>query len=324
MERKMMKAAPLSEDVLRAHNWRNALHTWILILGSALLMGAIAWTVFGFSGLVWAAIFGAFALWSASRVSPMMILKLFKARPLGEEEAPQLHRLMRELTQRADLPTVPRLHYVPSKLLNAFAVGRPEDSAIAVTDGLLRAMDMRQIAGILAHEVSHIRSGDLRVMALADVLARLTGTMSMFGLIGIPILLGTRVETPWIGVALLIAAPTLSGLLQLGLSRAREYDADLDGATLTGDPEGLASALALLEKKQGRLWESIVLPGGRTPQPSLLRTHPATQDRIDRLMALRPGAKQIAVAREPVATSGSIVPVVRPPRIHWARMGVWY
>jgi heat shock protein HtpX len=319
-----MEPAPLSEDILRSHNRRNTLHTWILIGGSALLMGAIAWTVFGFPGLVWAAIFGAFGLWSASRVSPMMVLKLFKARPLGEEEAPQLHRLMRELAKRAELPAVPRLHYVPSKLLNAFAVGRRDDSAITVTDGLLRAMDMRQIAGILAHEVSHIRNGDLRVMALADVLSRLTGTMSMFGLVGIPILLGTRVETPWIGVMLLIAAPTLSGLLQLGLSRAREYDADLDGATLTGDPEGLASALALLEKKQGRLWESIVLPGGRTPQPSLLRTHPATQDRIDRLMALRPGAKQIVVAREPVATSGSIVPVVRPPRIHWARMGVWY
>jgi heat shock protein HtpX len=319
-----MEPAPLSEDILRSHNVRNTLHTWILIGGSALLMGAIAWTVFGFSGLVWAAVLGAFGLWSASRVSPMMVLKLFKARPLGENEAPQLHRLMRELARRADLPAVPRLHYVPSKLLNAFAVGRRDDSAIAVTDGLLRMMDTRQIAGILAHEVSHIRSGDLRVMALADVLSRLTGTMSMFGLIGIPILLGTRVETPWIGVALLIAAPTLSGLLQLGLSRAREYDADLDGATLTGDPEGLASALAVLEKKQGRMWESIVLPGGRTPQPSLLRTHPATQDRIDRLLALRPGAKQIVLSREPVKTGGSIVPVVRPPRIHWARMGVWY
>jgi heat shock protein HtpX len=319
-----MQAAPLSEDALRSHNLRNTLHTWILIAGSALLMGAIAWTVFGPSGLVWAAVLGGFGVWSASRVSPQMVLKLFKAQPLSEAEAPELHHILRELAKRADLPAVPRLHYVGSKLLNAFAVGRPEDSAIAVTDGLLRAMNLRQIAGILAHEISHVRSGDLKVMAMADVLSRLTSTMSMFGLLGIPAVFGMGIQIPWIGLLLLLAAPTLSGLLQLGLSRAREYDADLDGATLTGDPEGLASALALLEKKQGRLWESIVLPGGRTPQPSLLRTHPRTQDRIDRLLALRPGTKQIVVSHEPARPGPSVVPVVRPPRIHWARMGVWY
>jgi heat shock protein HtpX len=318
-----MKSAPLSEDTLRSHKLRNTLHTWILIVGSALLMGAIAWTVFGATGLVWAAIFGGFGVWSASRISPTMVLKLFKAQPLLEAEAPDLHRILRELAKRADLPSVPRLHYVGSKVLNAFAVGRAEDSAIAVTDGLLRAMNLRQIAGILAHEVSHVRSGDLKVMAMADVLARLTSTMSMAGLLGIPAMFGAGWSIPWLGVLLLIAAPTLSGLLQLGLSRAREYDADLDGATLTGDPEGLASALALLEKKQGRLWETIVLPGGRTPQPSLLRTHPKTQDRIDRLLALRPGTKQIVVSQEQVRAGPSIVPVVRPPRIHWARMGVW-
>jgi heat shock protein HtpX len=319
-----MKPAPLSEDTLRSHNLRNTLHTWILIAGSALLMGAIAWTVFGAGGLVWAAIFGGFGVWSASRISPNMVLKLFKAQPLSEAEAPDLHRIVRELAKRADLPSVPRLHYVGSQVLNAFAVGRAEDSAVTVTDGLLRAMSLRQIAGILAHEISHVRNGDLKVMAMADVLSRITSTMAMVGLLGIPAILGTGWNIPWTGILLLIAAPTLSGLLQLGLSRAREYDADLDGAELTGDPEGLASALALLEKKQGRLWESVVLPGGRTPQPSLLRTHPQTQERIDRLLALRPGAKQIVVSRDPVRPGPSPVPAIRPPRIHWARMGVWY
>jgi heat shock protein HtpX len=319
-----MKAAPLSEDALRAHNLRNTIHTWILILGSALLMAAIAWTVYGANGLVWAAIFGGVGVWSASRISPAMVLRLFKAQPLSEDQAPELHRVVRELAKRADLPTVPRLHYVGSQVLNAFAVGRAEDSAVAVTDGLLRAMNLRQIAGILAHEISHVRNGDLKVMAMADVLSRMTSTMSMLGLLGIPAMLGVGWQIPWAGILLLLAAPTLSGLLQLGLSRAREYDADLDGATLTGDPEGLASALALLEKKQGRMWESIIFPGGRSPQPSLLRTHPRTQDRIDRLLALRPGSRHIVVTQDPVRPGPSIVPAVRPPRIHWSRMGVWY
>ena len=124
-------------------------------------------------------------------------------------------------------------------------------------------------------------------MGLADVLNRITGFMSTLGLIGIPLMFGTGWNIPLGGLLLLIFAPTIGGLLQLALSRAREYDADLDGATLTGDPEGLASALALLERKQGAVWEGLVLPGSRLPEPSLLRTHPNTADRIARLLALR-------------------------------------
>ena len=100
--------------------------------------------------------------------------------------------------------------------MNAFAVGAPQDLAIAVTDGLLRAMTMRQLTGILAHEMAHVRSGDLKVMALADVLTRVTSTMAMLGLIGIPALFGAGIDIPWLGILLLIFAPTLGGLLQLG------------------------------------------------------------------------------------------------------------
>jgi heat shock protein HtpX len=242
---------------------------------------------------------------------------------------PEVHDVMRKLTARADLPSVPSLYYVPSQMMNAFAVGKPEDSAIAVTDGLLRGLTLRQLAGVLAHEVSHIRSGDLRVMALADVLNRMTSFMSTFGLFGlifsIPANLAAGIQIPWLGFVLLLAAPTLGGLLQLALSRAREYDADLDAASLTGDPEGLALALQTLERQQGALWENIVLPGGRSPHPSLLRSHPKTEDRVARLLALRKDQTPHIVfdgnARPP---RGPIVPTIRPPRIHWHRMGIWY
>lgn len=311
--------------VQQRHNRRNTLHTVLLIAGTGLIMGVLAYTMFGWIGLLGATAFGAFGIISLGRVSPKMVLGLYKARPLLPEESPELHRIMRELSKRADLPTVPMLHYVPTKMMNAFAVGHENDSAIAVTDGLLRAMNMRQITGILAHEVAHIKSGDLKVMGLADVLNRITSLLSNLGLIGVPLVLGTGINIPILGLVLMIAAPTLGGLLQLGLSRAREYDADLDGATLTGDPEGLASALKVLEEKQGGKWEGLVLPGSRLPQPSMLRTHPKTEDRIEKLMALRgQGGEQVVISHGNEKPQTSFVPHVADPKIRWHRFGIYY
>jgi heat shock protein HtpX len=315
----------IDSAVQSRHNFRNTLHTILLIVGTGLIMGILAYTMFGWLGLLGAALFGALGIASLGRVSPKMVLGLYKARPLLEHEAPELHQVMRELSKRAGLPAIPTLHYVPTKMMNAFAVGRAEDSAVAVTDGLLRAMNMRQISGILAHEVSHIKSGDLKVMGLADVLNRITSILSNIGLIGIPVVFGTGINVPFFGLGLMIAAPTLGGLLQLGLSRAREYDADLDGATLTGDPEGLASALAILEEKQGGKWEGLILPGSRLPQPSLLRTHPKTADRIAKLMALRgQSVEQIVIRHSNEKPQTSFVPQVREPKIRWHRLGIYY
>ena len=119
---------------------------------------------------------------------------------------------------------------------------------------------------------------------------------------------------PWLAVIVLLAAPTVGGLIQVALSRAREFDADLGAAMLTGDPDGLAAALARLERAQGRLWESIFLPGGRTPDPSVLRTHPLTAERVARLMALKaapggPDGSGLPLALEP---RPSMIPKIRP------------
>lgn len=318
---------PLNPDAQTAHQRRNTLHTWVMIAGSALLMAFIAYSVFGGSGVVWAMILTAFGLWQAGRVSPGLVLRLYKARVLRPDEVPQLHRLMQELARRADLPAVPQLHYVPSRMMNAFAVGKTDDAAIAVTDGLIRNLTLRQLTGVLAHEISHIRNGDLTVMALGDVLSRLTGTLSTFGLlIGIPTaILSGGGAVPWMAIFALIMAPTIGGLLQLALSRTREYDADLDAAGLTGDPEGLASALLTLEQKQGGMWEKLVLPGSRSPEPSLLRSHPKTPDRVARLRSLQTGTAPIIIRPDTqVRPARSIVPPVRGPRINIGRMGVWY
>lgn len=320
-----MTQANLNAEVRRSHNLRNTLHTWLLILGSGALMAIIAYTVYGKGGLIWAAVLGAIGIWMMGRASPQMVLKLYKAQPLPAHELPELHRVVRELARRADLPSIPQLYYVPSKMMNAFAVGTRDDSAITVTDGLIRAMNLRQLNGILAHEMAHIRNGDLRVMALADVLSRITSFMSTMGLIGIPLVLGTGMQLSLLGLGLLIFAPTIGGLLQLGLSRAREYDADLDGAEISGDPAGLASALATLERKQGRVLEGLFLPGSRVPHPSLLRTHPKTEDRIARLMALQSNPNETIPAIETKFEPGpSIVPPIKNPRIHWGKLGIFY
>jgi heat shock protein HtpX len=314
----------LNPEAQRSHNLRNTLHTMLLVGGTAILMGAMAYSVLGLIGLFGALVVCAIGLIGVQNVSPQMVLKLYKAQPLSQSEMPELHELMAKLSERAELPAVPKLYYVHSKMLNAFAVGTKTDSAIAVTDGLLRSVNMRQLTGILGHETAHIMNGDLKVMGTADVLNRITSFMSTIGLLGIPAVFGLGIEMPIIGLLLLIFAPTLGGLLQLGLSRAREYDADLDGVTLTGDPDGLASALRLLEEKQKGIWEGLFLPGARMPQPSMLRTHPKTEDRIARLRALGAVADEQIVVQAQQRPQPSFVPPVRNPRVQWQRFGVYY
>lgn len=288
----MTSSIPLSLLEGRRHRWRNAIHTWLLATGSLILLAVTAYVFAGSAGVVMAIVFGTITIIAARRVSSKLVLRMYRAQPLSRAQFPLGVDIVEQLARRAKLPAVPRLHVVPSQMLNAFAVGRPEDSAIAITDALARRLTPRELAGVLAHEISHIAHEDLRVMAFADMVARYTSFMStvgilmlLFNLIGFA---GAHaMPVPWLGVAVLLVAPTIGGLLQLALSRTREFDADLGAVLLTADPDGLASALRKLERAQGRLWESIMLPGSRTPDPSVLRSHPQTEQRIARLMQLK-------------------------------------
>jgi heat shock protein HtpX len=215
-------------------------------------------------------------------------------------------------------------------MLNAFAVGAPNQAAIAVTDGLLRSLTLREVAGVLAHEISHIRSNDLWVMGLADLFSRVTSLLSLVGqfllLLNIPLLLLGQAAINWLVVLLLIFAPNLNALAQSALSRTREYDADLNAARLTGDPEGLARALQKIEHVRGGWLERIFMPGRRVPEPSLLRTHPQTDERISRLLSLR---RQVPRFQAPMLLDStpdltSILgrPIVRLPG--WHISGLWH
>ena len=172
--------------------------------------------------------------------------------------------------------------------------------------------------GVLAHEISHIRNNDLWVMGLADAVRRFTRLLSWMGqlllLLNLP-MLGLGGDTfPWLLVLLLIGAPILSFLLQLALSRTREYDADLDAATLTGNPRGLANALAKMERLEGTWLERLLLSGRRRPQRSVFRTHPNTADRIRRLLELesrpRPARAWRGNGWEHTYPTGSRPPVI--------------
>ncbi len=323
----------MDNAILTEHKLRNGLHTLLLIGGMALILALSASFLFGGGVGVWVAGLVALMLFLAPRMSPAMVLGLYRAHPLSPGEAPDLYAVVAELARRAGLPRMPALYYLPSTVMNAFTMGSREDAAMVVTDGLLRRLSLRELVGVLAHETSHVRNNDVRVMGLADVVGRLTRILSLMGqlliLVSLPMMLFTPGDIPWAGFLLLVFAPSLSALLQLALSRTREFDADLDAARLTGDPAGLASALAKLERYQGGLLERILLPGRRNPNPSLLRTHPETKERIDRLMALKPGPLEAQVYPRRLEDglgdliTGPYAVVTRRPS-HHRLFGLWY
>lgn len=329
-----MELLPLSplldEETQREHKARNVLHSMLLMGGISTVVGLACWLIWGVPGVLFAfvAIAGLYAF--APRIPPETVMLLYRAKPVAPGQAGQLAGLLRTLSERASLPRTPRLYIVPSLTLNAFAVGSPDNSAVAVTEGLLRRLTMREIAGVLAHEVSHVRNNDLWVMGLADVMTRFVQSLSyvalslaVFNMFG---MLAGEDGVSWWAILLLYLAPAVSSLLQLGLSRAREFDADLEGAMLTGDPLGLASALRRLERYTGRIWEDLAfpVPARRVPQPSLLRSHPATEERIARLLALGGSAKAspITIVDEPMVSLVGWGPNEMRPRYRWP--GLWF
>jgi heat shock protein HtpX len=230
---------------------------------------------------------------SLPKISPYWILKLYQARPIDPRQSPPLFMLVNELSDRAGLKHEPAIYWIPSLTLNAFAVGSDKNSAIAITHGLLNLLTPRELAGVLAHEISHIRNNDLRLLMLADVFTRLTHFLALFGilttLLALPWILTGAIEVSLMGLVLLVIMPAISALLQLGLSRVREFNADLDAARITEDPISLAQALTRINQQNISPWQRILLPGYREYQPSILRTHPDTAERVQRLQSLQEG-----------------------------------
>ncbi|MGI9426916.1 MAG: zinc metalloprotease HtpX [Hyphomicrobiaceae bacterium] len=321
----------LDKSAMTAHSRNNLMHTFLLLGGIGGLFMISAGLLWGLLGVVTAAGTVIFLSLGAPQIPAAAVMRLYNGQLVDPMSGGQLVRIVAALAERAELGYRPNIYVIPSMALNAFATGTRGKAVIGITEGLLRRLSMRELAGVLAHEMSHIRNNDLTVMGLADLISRLTQVLSyiaaMLALVNVfSYIVAGEAAYNWFGIIILYLAPALSNLLQLGLSRVREFDADLDGASLTGDPAGLASALQKVERYTGHFWEDLMLPvpARRVPQPSVLRSHPTTEQRIARLEELVPTSMHppIEVVEEPMISMVGLGPISMRPRYRFP--GIWF
>lgn len=266
---------------------QNFLHTFFLLSGMLLLIGLVGWLIAGAVGVIWSLLMGLLLATTTLRLTPHLMLYIYGARLFQNQSNNQLTEIIRWLTLKSQLQQHPQLYYIPSSAMLAFTVGMKNHSSIAISDGLLRRLNIRELTAVLAHEISHIKSRDLWVMTIADIISQLTGLMAltayMMFILYIPLFIFQDIEIPYLLIALLMLSPTLSTLMQLALSRTREFNADMQAIKLTEDPAGLISALLKIDQYEQSLLKQLFLPNIRTPGLSLLRTHPLTEERIQRL-----------------------------------------
>jgi heat shock protein HtpX len=309
------------------HAWINRLQSLLLLVIMAVFFAALGWLLWGRDGLVTLLSMGLITAMLNTLISPQLVMSLYGARPIIPKQMPALYEAVNLLAARAELNQPPKLYYIPSEVLNAFAVGRPAGSAVAITDGLLKTLSFDELLAVLAHEISHIRNNDLWIMGLADMFSRTTRLLSLIGQlllwVNLPLLLIGAVTINWLAILLLLLAPNLSALAQLSLSRTREYHADLNAVLLMGDADALASALMKIEQYQGDWMEQLFMPGYKVPVPSILRTHPPTEDRVRRIMALKADLQAGQWLPEQLKAVKMLASEnIKPPR--WHASGLWY
>lgn len=283
-------------EVLDSHRLQNRLQSVVLLVTMGLLLGYIGWLLLGLPGSAAALLMVLISYLFNSQLSPRFVLRMHRAQPLSPLQAPGLYQALEELGRRAELPARPRLYYVGDEAPNAFAIGSSADAAIVLSLGLLRRMDGLPLLGVLGHEIAHIRNHDLQLMNFADLIGRMTGIFAFTGLVlvllSLPLVLMTDLTLNWHALVWLLLAPQACLLLQLALSRTREFEADRGSAELIGSPEPLIRALDLLDPPPG-FWQRLWLPARRPALPSEIRSHPSTRERIQRLAALRiPAGRQ--------------------------------
>ncbi|HDP80686.1 MAG TPA: peptidase M48 [Spirochaetes bacterium] len=306
---------------------KNALQSMALILFMAAILASVGYLIAGLTGVLWALGAGAVFMAFGNRVPPKLALRMYNARRLEVHDSPELHELTAEIARHAGLPRVPDLYYIPSRVMNAFTVGSRDNAAIAFTDGILRNLEWDETAAIIAHEISHVRRNDLWIMGLADTLSRFTGVLSNVGIIMLlfylPFMMVSGGFVPFPVILILLFAPTLSVLLQLALSRTREFDADLGAVKLTCDPGALARALKRIEEYPVKLGDVLVTPGRKVPAPSMLRTHPHTEKRLEKLAAMAvEGERPSFCAAAERLFPDHYAMVTRKPR--WRVSGLWH
>ncbi len=318
-----------SRPVERGAYLTNIAQAGTLLAGFVALLALILRPEFGNGGIVIALLTAAAIVVLATRIAPSSLMRFYAARPYEAGDLAQFDRITTELARRAGLRRAPRIYVVPSMLLSAFSMGSSRQFAIAVTEGLLRRLTMREVAAVLAREVAHAQRGDLVVLGIADWISRFAqaGYYVGLALAALNILRGISggEAVSWLSVALLILAPALMTLLQLGLSSAREIDADRAAALLTGDSLGVASAVSRLDPIPGSALDDLLppVPARKVPLPSMLRYPPPSDRRIARLNAFQaPPMPPLDIAEGPRISLIGVGPIEMRPRYRWP--GVWF
>ena len=279
-------------------NW---LKTSLLMAAIMALFGVIGSYMGGASGMMMALVFGGamnlFAYWFSDK----MVLRMYNAQEVDAASAPQFYAMVRELAQQAQLP-MPRVYLIDEAQPNAFATGRnPEHAAVAATTGILHLLSARELRGVMAHELAHVQHRDILISTISATMAGAISSLANFALMFGGRDSEGRPSNPIASIALALLAPLAATLIQMAISRAREFEADRGGAEICGDPDALASALAKIDAYARGIPMPIADEHPATAQmmimnplagggiDSLFSTHPKTAERIARLEAMARG-----------------------------------
>ncbi|MGB7501618.1 MAG: zinc metalloprotease HtpX [Azonexus sp.] len=277
-------------------NW---VKTAMLMAAIVALFGVVGGMIGGRSGMLLALVFGGamnvFSYWFSDK----MVLKMYNAQEVDAASAPQFYNMVRDLAQRANLP-MPRVYIIDEQQPNAFATGRnPEHAAVAATTGILQLLSARELRGVMAHELTHVAHRDILISTVSATMAGAISALANFAM-----LFGGRSEdgrpaNPLAGIAVALLAPLAASLIQMAISRSREYEADRGGAEISGEPDALADALGKIQMyAEGRVPMGPAEAHPETAQMMILNplsaggikglfsTHPPTEERIARLRAM--------------------------------------
>jgi heat shock protein HtpX len=285
-------------------NW---IKTAVLMAGITALFGAVGASIGGQQGMLLALGFAVLSNFFAYWFSDRMVLKMYNAREVDEASAPQFYRMVRELAQRAELP-MPRVYLIDEDAPNAFATGRnPQHAAVAATTGILRVLSAAELRGVMAHELAHVKHRDILISTVSATMAGAISALANFAMFFGGRDSEGRPGNPIAAMAVAMLAPFAAMLIQMAISRSREFEADRLGAEIANDPAALASALdkihrfaqgmpiATAERHPETAQMMIMNPLSGGGLRGLFSTHPATEERVDRLMqmaAARPGTRR--------------------------------
>lgn len=276
-------------------NW---LKTSILMAGIVVLFGTVGAALGGAGGmmiaLLLAGAMNVYAYWFSDKA----VLKMYNAREVDAASAPQFYNMVKELAQNAQLP-MPKVYIIDEDQPNAFATGRdPEHAAVAATTGIMRILSERELRGVMAHELAHVKHRDTLISTISATIAGAISSIAQFGMLFAGGHDRERSVHPAVAILIMILAPIAAMLIQMAISRAREFEADRGGAEISGDPTALAAALKKIhdyahqipletaEQHPETAQMMIINPLSGEGIKGLFSTHPQTQERIARLMAM--------------------------------------